>query len=52
MNFVEQWFGLSPDGGSGTLEFAYAAVGVLLVVAGVARVVMAKRRLRAPYRNL
>jgi len=34
MDFIEQWFGISPDGGSGALEAVY--VGVLaIVVAGL-----------------
>lgn len=32
MDFIEQWFGVSPDGGDGTLEMVYIAVGVLVVV--------------------
>jgi MYXO-CTERM domain-containing protein len=35
MDFIERWFGISPDGGSGTTEALYliaffAAVGLLL----------------------
>jgi hypothetical protein len=33
MDFIERWFGVSPDGGDGTLELLYIAVGVLIVVA-------------------
>ena len=32
MDFIEQWFGVSPDGGDGTLEVLYIGVGVLVVV--------------------
>ena len=33
MDFIERWFGVSPDGGDGTLELLYIGVGVLIVVA-------------------
>jgi hypothetical protein len=29
MNFIEQIFGISPDGGSGTLEFLFFAIPVI-----------------------
>ena len=29
MDFIERWFNVSPDGGSGALEIAALAVGVL-----------------------
>jgi len=32
MDFIERWFGVSPDGGDGTLEMLYIGVGVLMVV--------------------
>lgn len=35
MNFIENWFGLSPDGGNGSLE----AVLLLLIVIGAAQLV-------------
>lgn len=38
MDFIERWFGLSPDGGDGTLELLYIAVGVLIVVALLGRI--------------
>jgi hypothetical protein len=44
MDFIEEWFGISPDGGNGTLEALWVAA-VLLAVAVVAIVV--RRRLRA-----
>jgi len=31
MDFFERWFGVSPDGGDGTLEMLYIAVGVLVM---------------------
>ncbi|MBB5471117.1 LPXTG-motif cell wall-anchored protein [Paraburkholderia sp. CI2] len=31
MNFIERWFGVSPDGGDGTLELIYLILGVLLL---------------------
>jgi hypothetical protein len=33
VDFIERWFGVSPDGGDGTLELLYIGVGVLIVVA-------------------
>jgi hypothetical protein len=44
MNFIEQVFGISPDGGSGVLEFMLVLVPVLTV--GVIYTVMAIRRKR------
>jgi type III secretory pathway component EscU len=32
MNFIERWFGVSPDGGDGTLELLYVVLAVLLLV--------------------
>lgn len=43
MDWIEQWLGLSPDGGDGSLE-AMAVVGVIFVAAGI--VTMVNRRLR------
>ena len=34
MDFIEQWFGISPDGGNGTLEALYVAA-IVLVVLGI-----------------
>ena len=31
MDFIERLFGISPDGGSGTLEFVVFAVPVIIV---------------------
>ena len=33
MDFIERWFGVSPDGCDGTLELLYIGVSVLIVVA-------------------
>jgi hypothetical protein len=35
MNFIEQWFGISPDGGDGSLELWWI-LGIAIVVAAVA----------------
>jgi hypothetical protein len=32
MHFIEQWFQVSPDNGSGAIEVAYLAAVTLLVV--------------------
>lgn len=32
MDFIERWFGVSPDGGDGTLELLYVGVAALIVV--------------------
>jgi hypothetical protein len=34
MDFIERWFGLSPDGGDGSLEALYLLV-LVVVVAGI-----------------
>lgn len=31
MNFIEQWFGVSPDGGDGSLEVLYLIAMVVIV---------------------
>jgi hypothetical protein len=33
MDFIEQWFGVSPDGGDGSLEMLWIIVIVLSLVA-------------------
>jgi hypothetical protein len=44
MHFIEDWFGISPDGGNGLLEVAYiVALSFGLVVAAA----VLKRRARA-----
>ena len=42
MDFIEQWFGISPDGGDGSLEVLWIGAIVVLVLAIVFR-----RRIRA-----
>jgi hypothetical protein len=37
MDFIEQWFNVSPDGGNGLLEALYVGVAVLAVVTLVFR---------------
>ena len=37
MDFIEQWFGLSPDGGDGLLEALYLVALVALITALVFR---------------
>ena len=32
MDFIEHWFGLSPDGGDGTLELLYIGTGLSILV--------------------
>ena len=44
MDFIEQWFGLSPDGGDGSLEALYLMALVALIAALVFR-----RRLRRKF---
>jgi len=43
MDFIEQWFGVSPDGGDGTTELLIVAVVLLLLVAIVTRRWIARR---------
>ena len=31
MDFIEEWFGISPDGGDGTTEVAFFAAFVIIV---------------------
>jgi hypothetical protein len=48
MDFIERWFGFSPDGGSGTTEMLFMLVGVALIAAFIGRrklrVILNKRR--------
>jgi hypothetical protein len=37
MDFIERWFGVSPDGGDGSLEVLYVLAGVVVIVAIVFR---------------
>lgn len=41
MDFIERWFGVAPDGGSGVFE-----AGVILSLAAIACAVVFRRRLR------
>ncbi|MER9526086.1 hypothetical protein NKI96_21245 [Mesorhizobium sp. M0292] len=36
MDFIERWFGVSPDGGNGTTEALYIIAGLVVVVAVLA----------------
>ena len=45
MDFIEQWFGVSPDGGDGSLEILYA-VAVVIVVAAVVALLLVIRQVR------
>jgi len=42
MDFIEQWFHVSPDNGSGATEVIYVIAGVALVI-----MLFARRRLAA-----
>ena len=42
MDFIERWFGVSPDGGDGSLEVIF-----LLAVVSVVLIVLFRRRLGA-----
>jgi hypothetical protein len=37
MDFIEQWFGISPDGGDGSLELLWIVAIAIVVSAGVFR---------------
>jgi hypothetical protein len=41
MQFIEQWFGIYPDGGNGSLEMLY-----LLVLTGIVAAIGLRRRRR------
>jgi hypothetical protein len=41
MDFIERWFGVSPDGGDGSLEALY-----ILVVAAIAAAIVCREPLR------
>jgi hypothetical protein len=47
MDFIEQWFGLSPDGGDGSLEALYLVALFALIAALVFR-----RQLRRQLRSM
>jgi hypothetical protein len=44
MDFIETWFGISPDGGNGSTEFIY--IMALVVVLGVLAFRWHSRRMR------
>jgi hypothetical protein len=48
MDFIERWFGISPDGGDGSTEFLYivAIAAVLAVLVGRRPIVTYLRRKR------
>ena len=37
MDFIEQWFGLSPDGGDGSVEFFWIVAMVAVIAAFFSR---------------
>ena len=43
MDWIEQWFGLNPDGGDGSIE---AALVIAVIVIGVTIALAASKRLR------
>jgi hypothetical protein len=49
MDFIERWFGLSPDGGDGTTEALYvvAAAAILVLIFARPLLVRLTRRWRA-----
>jgi hypothetical protein len=47
MDFIEQWFGLSPDGGDGSTEAVYLAALVVILA-----VVLGRRHILAMFRRL
>lgn len=46
MDFIEAWFHVSPDGGSGALEVLYVAAAVLVPAILVVRRAAARRAAR------
>ena len=44
MHFIEQWFGVSPDGGTGAFEAAMIMVVIAAVGVAVLRVAQKRRR--------
>jgi len=51
MDFIERWFGVSPDNGDGTLELLYIAVAVVVVAAFVGRKWLVRRWARRAARK-
>ncbi|MDM9622980.1 MULTISPECIES: hypothetical protein [unclassified Rhizobium] len=43
MDFIEQWFGISPDGGDGTIELLFFAIVMVLLTVVVWRRWIARR---------
>lgn len=37
MDFIEQWFGISPDGGDGSLELLWLAAIIVAILAALFR---------------
>ena len=52
MDFIERWFGISPDGGSGSLEVLYFIALALVIVAVVfrSRIIELITRMRGQFR--
>ena len=42
MDFIERWFGLSPDGGDGSTEVLYLGVAVVILA-----IFLGRRQIRA-----
>jgi hypothetical protein len=42
MDFIERWFGLSPDGGDGSTEALYLGAAIVILA-----VILARRHIRA-----
>ena len=42
MDFIERWFGVSPDGGDGSLEALYILAGIVVIAA-----IVFQRRIRS-----
>jgi len=43
MDFIERWFGMSPDGGSGSLELTIIAA-IVIVLAGIGLILRTSRK--------
>ena len=46
MDFIERWFGVSPDGGDGTLELLYIGGGRVLIAFALLRRIVHRVRYR------
>ena len=51
MNFIEQWFGVSLDGGSGAVEFAILLIPIVSLAAYAYRRFRARPRAVPPERT-